>query len=477
MRLFMLEDDLNMTGIVAEALKPEGVEFNASHKIAGAFESLKGFSPDIIILDVNLPDGDGYNFCTQLRQDSSLSQIPVIFLTVHGDVDSRLKGFSSGGQDYIAKPFAVEELLARIRAHLAIKKQQDSLTKKIEELLIRERVKQDLIDMIVHDLKTPLGTIKLTLGMIHKTGLISDTEHGKLLTNAESATEFAMLMVNDILDLSAGKLTPEPDTIDIKLLTSKLETLFLPKFEQNKMTLTISPPAEGKQAITDQMLLFRMITNLLANALKFSEEGKSVALNFSHTENGIRVEVIDHGPGVPDDEKEKIFAKYYRTQTPTGQIISGTGIGLAFCRLTSEALKGRIWVEDGQGGGSRFIIDLPNLRAMRSKVPKTLFNVSKIKTMKEYTISCRSQLEEARAFAAQLLDPKHPEAVLELKNIAHKLAGSAGTFGFNAATDIARKLEHQLVAVMNKTSPLDNKLRETANVSIEAIAGQFGFNR
>ena len=138
-RVFLLDDD----EIVVSAVKNEADKhkwtFQASRMCAGTMEALHAFSPDIVLLDVNLPDGEGYEICRQMRAESSLEKIPVIFLTSNGDIDSRLKGFESGAQDYIVKPFIMKELAARIHAHSAVKERQDVLQRELSEIRLHER--------------------------------------------------------------------------------------------------------------------------------------------------------------------------------------------------------------------------------------------------------------------------------------------------------------------------------------------------
>lgn len=139
-RLFILEDD----EIVVSAVKNESEKnkwtFQASRMCAGTLEAMHAFSPDIVLLDVNLPDGEGYEICRQMRAEKFLEKIPVIFLTSNGDIDCRLKGFEAGAQDYIVKPFIMQELAARIRAHSLIKERQDVLQRELSEICLNERI-------------------------------------------------------------------------------------------------------------------------------------------------------------------------------------------------------------------------------------------------------------------------------------------------------------------------------------------------
>lgn len=359
-RIFLIEDDEVVVGVVKNEVEKEKWEFRASRMIAGALEALRSFSADIVLLDLNLPDGDGYEICRQMRAESSLAKIPVIILTSKGDLDCRLKGFAAGAQDYVVKPFVVPELLARIRAHLALKNGRDVLERELMESRLHERVRQDVVDMIVHDLRSPMATAKLTLELCKESGLLkkSDIEY---LQIADTAIDFALIMVNDLLDLGSGTASGESSLFNLSELCGRLKKLLSVQYEARKVSLVFDVPNTIGEFYSDQTLIFRVLVNLLANALKFSTAKGRVVVRARKTVSGIRVEVVDSGPGISDAEKEAVFLKFYRGHNAKTSGVPGQGIGLAFCRLAAETLRGRIWIEDGEGGGSRFIMEFPPL--------------------------------------------------------------------------------------------------------------------
>ena len=359
-RVFLIEDDEVVVGVVKNGVEKEKWEFRTCRMFAGAIESLLSFSPDIVLLDLNLPDGDGYEICRRMRAESSLAKIPVIIMTSKGDIDCRLKGFAAGAQDYVVKPFAMPEVLARIRAHLALKDGRDVLERDLIEVHLRERVRQDVVDMIVHDLRSPMATAKLTLELCKDSGLMdqSDIEH---LQIADTAIDFAMIMVNDLLDLGSGKLSGESSLFNISELCGRLKKLISVQYEARNVPLVFDIPNTAGEFCSDQTLVFRVLVNLLANSLKFSTAKGKVVVRARDTTGGIRLEVVDSGPGISDAEKEAVFSKFYRGHNAQTSGVPGQGIGLAFCRLAATTMRGRIWVEDAAGGGSRFIMELPSL--------------------------------------------------------------------------------------------------------------------
>ena len=360
-KLFMLEDDEDIARLIGAAVEREGLEFLAAGATQGAAQAMRRFKPDIALLDVELPDGDGYGVCAQIRADETLKAVPIIFLTRKADVDSRLRGFAAGGQDYIQKPFWVEEVLARVRAHLDLKRHSDALKRDNEAMVIRERVHRDMVDMIVHDLRSPLSSIEVTLGLLSESGIIAKGVYAGLLANAKESAEMALLMTGDILDVSAGGLKVEPEPFDAPVLWKRIQVLFAPTLASGRIRLEADIPPGMREVRTDPKLIFRIIANLISNAVKFSASGGLVLVKMRDLPAGLRVEVSDQGPGVTNSEKEEIFLKYYRGKGPGTRIMPGNGIGLAFCKMACEALGGRIWVEDVLPKGSRFVAELPSL--------------------------------------------------------------------------------------------------------------------
>lgn len=358
--IFMVEDSPEVRNLVGSAIEFQGWRFGSVERVEGALDAIRKDRPDIILLDVNLPDGSGYEVCQDLRKDPALAKIPVLFLTVKGDIQSRLNGFAAGGQDYIPKPFEIAELLARIWAHLDIKQRLDELIRQNSRLTSRERVRQDLTDMIIHDLRSPLLSIKVSLRLLQESGMINDEDKSGVLRETEGTAEFMLLMLSDLLDLRAGKLKVWPEPLNLSSLLTWLERILGVAMQQKRVALQIERPESPPKILTDPMLLFRILANLVSNAYKISNSGGHVGLKICPSKEGLRFEVSDQGPGIPDSEKEKIFEKDYSFETSSIKGITGAGLGLAFCRMAVEALGGTIHVEKREAGGSRFVVNIPS---------------------------------------------------------------------------------------------------------------------
>ena len=358
--ILLIEDDANIRSFASTVLQSNGFAVTACET---ATQGLKFFSEkrsDLIIVDIGLPDGSGIDVCKMTRTGVG-PFIPVIFLTAKGDLQTRLAAFEVGAQDYIQKPFAIEELLARVKVHLKIKESQDELARRNCDLEILHRVQQDLSDMIVHDLKAPLTSIKGTLDIIKSRGLISEDTYKNLLSNAGEAADFMLLMVNDILDIGRSEqraLPVELSQVSVETMMEKLKSLFNPACHRKNIQIVSTIDPQAKTLTTDANLFFRILVNLTSNAVKFTPKGQDVEITGSKVNNKIRFSVFDRGPGIPPHLKNHIFDKYAVGHSKSAAESSGTGIGLAFCRLAVTTLGGTIFVEDRQGGGSRFTFEL-----------------------------------------------------------------------------------------------------------------------
>ncbi len=358
--ILVVEDDIAIQGFCQTVLESAGFRVNAVATAADGFESFKKDPPDLIVLDYALPDGNGMDLAKKMGLDGKKS-IPFLFLTARQDLKTRLECFQLGAHDYIQKPFAVEEVLARVKVHLKIKSSYDEVANKNYELELRERARQDLTDMLVHDLKAPLTSIQGTLELITARGLISGDAYKNLLSYAGTAAEFMLLMLNDLLDIgqasSSVGLKVEKSETEVSALFDKLVALFAGRTQKLGVALEPQLESAAMTVVTDRNLVFRILANLIQNALKVSPKGEKVLLLGAERDGLARFSVADRGRGVPAADKERIFDKY-TTTAKRNMMESGSGVGLTFCRLAAKALDGKVWVEDRPGGGSVFVLEV-----------------------------------------------------------------------------------------------------------------------
>lgn len=353
-KILLVEDDASMQSYTQAALANAGYEVAVCGTVAEARAAFRAGPFDLVLLDITLPDGNGLDLARELGLGRG--ETPFLFLTVSNDLQTRLEGFRLGAQDYISKPYVVEELLARVQAHLRLKQSRDDLARRSREIDLRQRAQQDLSDMIVHDLKAPLASIKGTLELAMAYGLITEPAYRDLLIRAGTAADFMLLMLNDLLDLGQAeeaRLTAEIAPVPLEPLMAKLESLFDGHCRARGVRLETTVAPEAAVFQSDPKLLFRILVNLVSNALKASPRGETVSVEAALRQGRQRLTVGDRGPGVSAESKDAIFAKY-ATSDPR----QGRGIGLTFCRMAAQVLQGDIRIEDRPGGGCLFVVEL-----------------------------------------------------------------------------------------------------------------------
>lgn len=320
--------------------------------------------PDVILLDLMLPDVDGYEVCRRIKQEPSMRHVPVLMLTAVNDVMSKVKGLDAGADDFIAKPFNEGELRARLRAFLRTKRLHDELDDSYRRLKELEDLRDSLTHMIMHDLVAPLTAIQIgveaVLDKVAKKSPLADV-HERMLKNAHDGCRRLMDMLRDVLSVSRleeNKLPLSREKIDLPALVKNCTALLEPMRELNGVTIRTDIPAGLPPISADASLLGRVIVNLIVNSLKFTEKEGTVNVSAAAKEGGVEISVSDSGLGIAPEDLERIFSKFYQGGTEHSAR-KGQGLGLAFCRLAVEAHGGRIWAESEPGKGSRFVLRLP----------------------------------------------------------------------------------------------------------------------
>jgi signal transduction histidine kinase len=325
-----------------------------------ALQAAKSDPPDLILLDIMMPEMDGYEVCERLKADEKLREISVIFISALNETMDKVRAFGVGGVDYVTKPFQFEEVDARVSTHLELQRQRRKLKENYEQLRRLEGMRDSLVHMIVHDLRSPLTGISgfLDLALDEKETLTEDVLD--YLQTAKHSTTAVIDMVSAVLDVSkmeAGEMKLHLAECDLVRIAADLMSGMQSLKEAREMILD-APPAPVT-VVADGDLLLRVIQNLLGNALKFTPSDGWIRLGIEPDDNRVCVTVRDNGPGVPAEYLEKIFEKFGQVEARANQQKHSTGLGLTFCKLAVEAHGGSIGVESEVGKGSTFWFVLP----------------------------------------------------------------------------------------------------------------------
>lgn len=318
--------------------------------------------PDVILLDIQMPEMDGFETLKHLRASKKTLGIPVIFLTAQRkDASSIEQGLSLGADEYLTKPIDIDELLVRTRSLVRFKKMEAEL----------ERTKADFMAMLIHDMRSPIGGISSILELLEepliKNSPIQDV-HRELLVSAEDATRRLLNLINDMLDLSkfeAGKMNLTRDPVLIGEIANRIIKQMQPQFKQKQIQLNVSLEEDLPSISVDSQKIAQVFTNILSNALKFTPADGTVKITITSSKDAagsnefIQTSIINDGPGIPPDELPMLFERY--KQGIASEIVQakGTGLGLAICKLIVEAHGGVITAESEPGKITTFRFSLP----------------------------------------------------------------------------------------------------------------------
>src|ERR1700716_1916778 len=328
--------------------------------------------PDLCILDVSMPAGDlgvdarsaGLEVCRRIKRDPRTSRIPVIFVTALNDTSDRVRAIEAGGDDFLTKPHNRLVLGARVRSLLKLKAATDALEESLRKQKELEKVRDDLMKMIVHDLKTPLTSI---IGAME---MMIDGDFGPLTTNqrgalgdAESRAEDLLGLIEDLLEgarLEESRLSLHLAPLAPGALLAEVKYEWEIRFQQERATAVVEQSDDAPVIEADHALLKRVFGNLVQNALSHSARAVTVTLGARRENDGTLFTVADDGVGIPVEYHDIIFRKFEQVKTPHIPRVRSSGLGLAFCKLVVEAHGGRIWVKSGgEMVGSAFHFWLP----------------------------------------------------------------------------------------------------------------------
>ena len=328
--------------------------------------------PDLCILDVSMPAGDlgvddratGFEVCRRIKRDPRTARIPVIFVTALNDTTDRVKAIEAGGDDFLTKPHNRLVLGARVRSLLKLKAATDALEESLRKQKELEKVRDDLMKMIVHDLKSPLTSVIGAMEMLidGDFGTLTDSQR-QALGETEKRAQDLLALIEDLLEvarLEESRLALHLTRLSPSELLNEVAREWEIRVQQERARLQLEVASEARAVDADPALIKRVFSNLIQNALTHSARAVTVTLGARTDSGGTLFTVADDGVGIPPEYHDIIFRKFEQVRTPHIPRVRSSGLGLAFCKLVVEAHGGRIWVKSGpERQGSAFHFWLP----------------------------------------------------------------------------------------------------------------------
>jgi two-component system sensor histidine kinase/response regulator len=362
--ILIVDDTPANLDVLAEILEAQGYGARPVPSGSLALQSARAQPPDLILLDINMPEMDGYEVCRHLKADTELKDIPVIFISALRDTTDKVQAFNAGAVDYITKPFQFEEVKARVRTHLRLYRMQKELEQQYTAIRKLEDLKDNLMHMIVHDMASPIQTIGLAVDLVVSGEVGQGRENVEVLSRASDAARNLSEMVNSLLDISrmeAGQVPLHRTNVDLRHLAEEAAGTMHLLADAGNIRLGVQGPQVPFHADTD--LIRRVFINLIGNALKFTPKGGEVMVTVSASDGLAKAEVCDTGIGIPEEYHERIFEKFGQVDAGPRASRHSSGLGLTFCRLAVVAHGGTIGVRSRLGAGSTFWFVLPGINA------------------------------------------------------------------------------------------------------------------
>ena len=366
-KVLIVDDVSQNIQLVANYLKQSGYDINFATSGKSALKHIQREKFDLILLDIMMPEMDGFEVCHVLKRNEETKDVPVmlltnlgkdvpvIFLTAKNDIESITKAFDAGGIDYITKPFNKSELLARVKTHLELKLQKQNL----KEL---NATKDKFFSIIAHDLRSPLNQLLRLSEILQKE--IEDEKANDAIKLAKLINESAKsgrLLLENLLEWSrsqTGTINYNPEQLNLKEITDEVLELNENNASQKDISLQNNLP-KNCIAYADGNMIRTILRNLISNGIKFTYKGGKIILDAKKAKGKIIYSISDNGIGIKSDDIEKLFRIDINPKTIGVSQEKGTGLGLILCKEFIEINGGEIWVESEFNKGSTFFFSIP----------------------------------------------------------------------------------------------------------------------
>lgn len=353
--VLIVDDVENNVRLAGTILAAAGYEIVPALSAEQCFQRVEARMPDLALLDMRMPGTDGLAVLERWKEGAATRDVPVIMVTASGERADLLAAFARGAVDYIQKPFAPEELLARVKTHLELKATRDHLKRVAAE-------RAELAAIVAHDLKNPLSSILFAAKMLDR-DTVDLTRCRTMAKHISQSAESALAFIGNYLERRAeGELLRRfalaPVYLDGIAARAKAELAPIAETKRQRVDVIVETDTT---VLADFEALAGVALNLLSNAIKYSPVGATIELRAGLGNEGMgRLAVYDEGPGITPGERERLFQRFVRlSSTPSSDSEASSGLGLALARQDVLHMNGEIWFEPREPRGSVFFVELP----------------------------------------------------------------------------------------------------------------------
>ncbi len=353
--ILVVDDQPNNLKVIASVLSTD-YTLSIANNGTNALKVLEKLTPDLILLDVMMPDLNGFEVCKIIKDNPAISNIPIIFLTAKTDINDMVKGFECGAVDYITKPFNPTEVRVRVKNHIKFHQAN-------KQLDLSNKQKDKFFSIISHDLRSPftgiMGLSYMISDKIKKGEFAGIEEYSQLILKA---SEDYLDLLNNLLNWARAqtdRLEVNLREVALKSLLEEILSIYRESAKQKDISLALSVDSD-LSIFADMDMVKTILRNLLSNALKFTHPGGNVFINCKQVNNSdISISVIDSGIGMSNEILDGLFKIDRNVNRPGTQGESSSGLGLIICKEFAEKQGGRLEVKSKEGSGTSFTLFLP----------------------------------------------------------------------------------------------------------------------
>lgn len=365
-KVLIVDDVISNVLLLKVLLNNEKFNIVTASNGTQALEQVRKENPDLVLLDVMMPDISGFEVAQKMKADPEMTDIPIIFLTALNSTADIVKGFQVGGNDFISKPFNKEELIIRVTHQISLIAAKRIIVAQTEELQKTITGRDKLYSVIAHDLRSPMGSIKMVLNMLilNLPSEVIGAEMHELLTMANQTTEDVFSLLDNLLKWTKsqiGKLNVVYQNIDLVEVIEGVNEIFSMVAGLKNIRLVMKLPQERVEVRADIDMIKTVIRNLISNAIKFSDEGKEVVVSLVEENNKAVIIVKDSGCGIDEENQKKLLHTDTHFSTFGTKNEEGSGLGLLLCKDFVNKNGGELWFTSKKGEGSTFSFSVPLL--------------------------------------------------------------------------------------------------------------------
>ena len=363
-KILVVDDVKTNVLLLQTMMKRANYEVVIAYSGQEAIEKVKTEAPDLILLDVMMPDMNGFEVSKVLKADATSREMPIIFVTALSDSKNVVEGFEHGGNDYVTKPFNMAEIMTRIRHQLALVASRRIILRQNEALQRAIHDRDELYSVIAHDLRSPLGSMKMSLDML--VGCVSSEQVGddmyELLASTNRTADELFSLLDNLLKwtkTNLGRLNVVKQHFDFsEMVTGVIENME-PLAQMSNIELRLNDTTQGHACVyADNDMLKTIVRNLITNAIKFSHEKSFITVSITIDGEMVVCVVKDTGIGLSQERLEALRQGVQFTSSGLRKE-QGSGLGLQLCRNFVEMNGGKMWIESELGKGSAFYFSIP----------------------------------------------------------------------------------------------------------------------